>query len=148
MTVGRARRPARVIGVGRLLHVIRLVAILVTVTFGWRVSVAYLTPCVHPPADAAARPAEDRCCPDPEGADRPTGLTAIVEAAGEDEDGDCSCPLDCYPGCGGAVLHALPALAPPPLVAVAVLADLPVPELSTHRALADPAGILHVPRAS
>lgn len=151
VTVGQARRPARVrVGI-RLLQGIRLVAVLVAVTFGWRVSLAYLTPCVHPTADAAALAAGgDGCCPAPDradGSDASTAAPAERGDAGEDP-GDCSCPIDCSVCCGGAILHALPAVTPPPIVAIAVLAELPIPVPSTHRALADPAGILHVPRAS
>lgn len=137
----------------------RAVAILLTLAFGWRVSLAYLSPCLHDASSvtSSAEAKGDGCCP---GAARAERSPATEEAgeraaerrvdddAGHGEDGDCSCPIDCSPCCGGAILHALPAVAPPPIVAVAVLADLPVPEPAVHRALADPAGILHVPRAS
>lgn len=139
------------LGAGHLLHLIHLVAALALVTFGWRVSVAYLTPCLHGAAvdtSSAHEEKRDGCCPGPEREERSDDASAhAVGGDGDEEDGDCSCPIDCSPCCGGAILHALPAVTPPPIVAIAVLADLPAPELSTHRALADPAGILHVPRA-
>lgn len=157
------RRASRVIGGGRLLHAIRLVAVLVAVTFGWRVSLAYLTPCLHDaPGEGATPQAKgDGCCPgadraeratpSPSAAELPEGAVAELRAehaGGDGEEGDCSCPIDCSPCCGDAVLHALTAVVPPPLGAVAVLAELPVPEPSTRHALADPTGILHVPRAA
>lgn len=162
--MGGARRTGSILHVGWGLRLARVVAILATLAFGWRVSLAYLTPCMHVaaagPATAVAR--GDGCCP---GADRAAGVDGSAVATGDGsgdrsvvpqvedhgadgEGGDCSCPIDCSPCCGGAVLHALAAVVPPPLVAVAVLAELPVPEPSTHRSTADPAGILHVPRAA
>jgi hypothetical protein len=131
----------------RVPGLVRLVALLLTLTFGWQVSVAFATPCIERTVlhDAAGEPVEaeggDGCCAGADAEDR--------DREGDDGcPGDCPCPIDCSPCCSGAVMHALPSLSPPPAAIVADFVDLPEHGPPSRHAHADPIDILHVPRAS
>ena len=150
--VGRASRSG-ITGWARRLRLAQLVALVIGLAFAWRVSLAYLTPCVVHDAGGAEASGGDGCCPgerrtDPAAAASAGDEVASLEAADApgDDDGQCSCPIDCGACCGGAVMHALAPSAPPPTRLVVALVDLPVPgppALARHAPTGD---ILHVPR--
>jgi hypothetical protein len=128
---------------------VRVTALVVAVAFGWRVSLAYAMPCDYErPAGASesTQAAGDGCCPHAKTTDGDSTGVASSLCEDADDEGDCPCPIDCSPCCGGAVMHAIPALplpAPARLAVFAVLPDRGPPSRHTPGA---PHDILHVPR--
>lgn len=157
---GRQSRP-RATSWARPLGLVRLAVAVVLLTFGWRVSLAFATPCVHDhpdslqdghPSPATSRDDDEGSADEGHAASSPSegccpGESRQAAADDDCDDDGCSCPIDCGSCCGNAVMHVLPVVAHAPQLAVAQLAPLPVPGPSGASADAAPRGILHVPRS-
>lgn len=124
----------------------RALAALLVVVFGWSVSLAFVSPCSVHGEDAAAKRSEatsergDGCCP--------KKVASSADRGDHDDDGRCSCPIDCGDCCDGAGVVALPPDLPVGPVVFAELTEIPVAHPAQHASDREPRDILHVPRAA